>query len=298
MSPAGRAADPIPGLHTTRTGRATGRANVRHVYPVFVGASLVESRGDYRFRPHRHSGYEVIVVKRGVYRAELNGEPFSLARGQGLVAKPGDLHEDSCRPPLVYFAVHFDLASGLESDPNPPALFASGAPAAMQAFRMDERRAWPLVRRIQDESHAPDELSAHVQDALLLEFFWLLVRALPREAVSGTFLDISSTVAFPAQLARVFRANLARPLDLPEMARLMGTSESTLSHKCRKLLGVTPAKAFLRCRMERAATLLANTSLTVKEVAFHLGFEDPFAFSRAFRRQFGRAPSEFREAKG
>jgi len=268
------------------------------VFPVFGSISLVESRGEHEFRPHRHDGYEVIVVRRGVYRAELGGQSFRLTRGQGLVAKPGDTHRDFCQPPLVYFAVNFELSSGLEGDPARPGLFAPGVTPAMQIFRMDERRAWPLVRQILDESQAPDELTAHVQDALLLTFFWRLVRALPREAVSEAFLDLSSSRAFPAQLQRVFRANLSRPLDLPGMARLMGVSESSLSHKCRRLLGVTPAKAFLRCRMERAAMLLASTSLAVKEVAFELGFEDPFAFSRAFRRHFGKSPSEGRWARG
>ena len=286
--------DDRSGLRVTSAGRAAGRANARRVYPVFNRASLTESRGEYRFLPHRHPGYEVIVVKRGVYRAGLNGERFALRPGQGLVAKPGDLHEDLCRPPLVYFAVNFELSSGLEGEPESPALFAPGVAPGLQIFRMDEHRAWPLVRRIGEESRAPDELSAHVQDALLLEFFWMLLRALPREGISELFLDISLSQAFPAQLMRVFRANLATPLDLPEMARLMGTSESTLSHKCRRLLGVSPARAFLRCRMERAAALLTSTSLAVKEVAFQLGFEDQFAFSRAFRRQFGKAPSEMR----
>ena len=285
------------GLRVTSAGRAAGRANARRVYPVFNRASLTESRGEYRFLPHRHPGYEVIVVKRGVYRAGLNGERFALRPGQGLVAKPGDLHEDLCRPPLVYFAVGFELVSDLEAAPEPPALFAPAVAPAMQLFRVDLATAWPLVRRIQEEAGRPDEFSAHVQDALLLEFFWMLLRALPREGISELFLDISLSQAFPAQLMRVFRANLSRALDLAEMARLLGTSRSTLSHKCRSLLGVTPARAFNRCRMERAAQLLRNTSLRVKEVAFRLGFEDQFAFSRAFRRHFGRAPSDLREGK-
>jgi AraC-like DNA-binding protein len=292
-----RSADDRSGLRVTSAGRAAGRTNARRVYPVFNRAALTESRGEYHFRPHRHPGYEVIVVRRGVYRAGLNGEPFALRPGQGLVAKPGDLHEDICRPPLVYFAVGFELVSDLEAAPEPPALFAPGVAPSLQVFRVDLTSAWPLVRRIQEEAGRPDEFSAHVQDALLLEFFWMLLRALPREAVSDLFLDLSLSQAFPAQLMRVFRANLSRSLNLAEMARLMGISRSTLSHKCRSLLGVSPARAFNRCRMERGAQLLCNTSLQVKEVAFRLGFEDQFAFSRAFRRHFGQSPSDLREER-
>ena len=175
-----------------------------------------------------------------------------------------------------------------------PALFAESVPAELQRFRADRKVIQPLIRRIRWEAEHPDALSAHVQDALLAQFFWHLVRALPPDAVSEAFLDLSSRKAFPTQLMRVFRSNISRSLGLGEMARLMGISESSLSHKCKLMLGVSPARAFLRCRLEWARQLLRNTSMMVKEVAFAAGIQDPYVFSRAFARHFKCAPSDCR----
>jgi AraC-like DNA-binding protein len=53
-----------------------------------------------------------------------------------------------------------------------------------------------------------------------------------------------------------------------------------------------------RRRLERAATLLADpgSRTTVTEVAASVGFDGPSSFSRAFRREFGRSPTEARRA--
>ena len=281
-------------LRTRSVPRATGRDDVRRITPVFSRIGINESTGDYEFGKHVHPNYEVILVDRGVYRCAVNGRELELHEGEGVVVKPGDEHRDFCKPPLVYLAVGFTLEPDLARSGSAPGLFAPDVEPELQRFAMDRAVVRPIFAAIQAEADEPDALSAHLQDALLLQFFWRLVRALPDEAVSSAFLDITYRQAFPAQLMRVFRSNLGRSLSLREMAELMGISESSLSHKCKSVLGTSPAKAFMKAKLERAMQLLKNTSLLVKEVAHELGFEDQYAFTRAFTREFGKSPTACR----
>lgn len=46
--------------------------------------------------------------------------------------------------------------------------------------------------------------------------------------------------------------------------------------------------------MERAAQMLEREPLTVREVAKRVGYRQPAQFAKAFRRQIGYAPSEYR----
>ena len=50
--------------------------------------------------------------------------------------------------------------------------------------------------------------------------------------------------------------------------------------------------------MDRAAELLERRSVTVREVARRVGYRQPAQFAKAFRRQHGVAPSDFRAARG
>lgn len=282
-------------IDTTNVQRAPGRAESPRIAPVFTRMGIINVTGDYIFRPHRHPQYEVILVDRGRYECKVNGQEFTLGRNEVVVVKPGDWHEDFCNPPLRYFGLTFHLQPDLDEASGAPRLFADNVAPEMQIFRMKDRTIWRLVRRLQEESDRPDPFSAHVQDAVLLEFFWHMVRALPREAVSDQFLDLSLQQVFPAQLMRMFRTNITKPLSIVEMAERMGMSESSLAHKCKAMLGVSPARAFLKARLERAATLLRTTSMLAKEIAPMVGFDDPYVFSRAFKRLHGVSPDHYRK---
>jgi AraC-like DNA-binding protein len=59
----------------------------------------------------------------------------------------------------------------------------------------------------------------------------------------------------------------------------------------RSTFGLTPHEYMLRRRMDLARHLLGDPALRVAEVAEAVGYDNPFYFSRVFRRHFGFPPS-------
>jgi AraC-like DNA-binding protein len=51
-----------------------------------------------------------------------------------------------------------------------------------------------------------------------------------------------------------------------------------------------------RCRLHRASRLLRESDLTLALIADHLGYESEVAFSKAFKRQLGAPPGQYRSA--
>jgi AraC-like DNA-binding protein len=49
--------------------------------------------------------------------------------------------------------------------------------------------------------------------------------------------------------------------------------------------------------MQRAAEMLVGRGLTVREVAFRVGYRQPAQFAKAFRRHHGASPSDFRATR-
>src|SRR5262245_22383266 len=84
---------------------------------------------------------------------------------------------------------------------------------------------------------------------------------------------------------------------LDHVANMLGVSARTLQRQLRE--EATSFETVLtELRKEMAPSLLRDGRLAVSEVAFLLGYEDPSAFQRAFRRWFGRSPRDFRNSRG
>ena len=77
------------------------------------------------------------------------------------------------------------------------------------------------------------------------------------------------------------------------VARTMGLSRQTLYRRL-KAEGVTFEGLLDRVRHRLALKLIRDEGLAVKEAAWRLGFSDPSAFSRAFKRWTGKSPRDLR----
>ena len=79
------------------------------------------------------------------------------------------------------------------------------------------------------------------------------------------------------------------------VARKLGFTYETFRKKFRAAMGFSPGCFHLDSRIDRAAALLHQGRLTVKEIAAELQFCDEFYFSRCFKRRFGQSPRAFRQ---
>ncbi len=82
--------------------------------------------------------------------------------------------------------------------------------------------------------------------------------------------------------------------DQIDLARKLGMSERTLQRRL-KDEGTTFAALVDEVRTDLAKMYLADDKLAVFEVAFLLGYSEPSAFNRAFKRWLGTSPSEYRQ---
>lgn len=88
----------------------------------------------------------------------------------------------------------------------------------------------------------------------------------------------------------------AAHFDLEELARKANLSASHLRHLFKSETGFTPARFVKQVRLEQAAHLLGTTFLSVKEVMNRVGITNESYFSREFKKVYGVAPGEFRNA--
>ena len=91
---------------------------------------------------------------------------------------------------------------------------------------------------------------------------------------------------------RVVEENYTSPISLDELAYLSGRSLSSFKREFQDIYGESPARWFREKRLSKAQEMLRSSSLSVADVAYSLGFENPTHFSRIFKQQYGYAPSQ------
>ncbi|MFC4120523.1 AraC family transcriptional regulator [Nonomuraea zeae] len=93
---------------------------------------------------------------------------------------------------------------------------------------------------------------------------------------------------------RLLHEDPAHRWTVASLAAKVGMSRAAFAQRFTALAGRPPLGYLTDWRMTLAADLLRDTRQTVAEVARRVGYEDPFAFSVAFKRARGRTPSAWR----
>ena len=135
----------------------------------------------------------------------------------------------------------------------------------------------------------------------------LVVRMNARKSVSCAaaliyriLLEVSacSRKTFPSELGEILRyldEHVSDPLTLPQMSKELHLSVMRLQTLFRKHFRLSPTHYFRQLKMKKAALLLQDTGLSIKEIGQMTGYNSGLTFAREFRKNYGMKPSEFRK---
>ena len=104
---------------------------------------------------------------------------------------------------------------------------------------------------------------------------------------------------FSAQLLETIQKLYKDPeLDVYKLADALGMSRAMLNEKIQEGFGLSIAQFIRTYRLNVAKEMLSNgtnTDMTVSEIAYEVGFNDPKYFTRCFAKEFGATPSEMQK---
>ncbi|MDQ1913882.1 AraC family transcriptional regulator [Paenibacillus sp. GD4] len=107
-----------------------------------------------------------------------------------------------------------------------------------------------------------------------------------RRRASNTTLWVQSAKEFIDQ-------HYTEKLQVENLAEMFGLHRSHFTTAFTKITGLSPMQYIHRLRMELGAKLLQTTNLSVTEIALSTGYPELYSFSRAFKRYYGTAPTEY-----
>ena len=239
----------------------------------------------YSWGPGIRDHYLIHFVKngRGVY--VVRGRTYSLSAGDLFLAEPGaEIQYTADRDdPWTYCWVGFH---GLEAKSLVSATeFSDGSPVKQCG---GEKTPYRLLMDIYNERGSEPHETLRMTGRLYLFIAWLSQHEKAKGALKERYgvEHVRRACAFIAN-------NFASPITVEEVASHVGVCRSRLYRAFRDHMDTTPSQYLTRFRMQQACHLLSKTNLSVKAVAYSVGFEDPLHFSRRFKEILGVSPSEY-----
>ena len=98
------------------------------------------------------------------------------------------------------------------------------------------------------------------------------------------------------QVMSAVHANPADDWSVERLGQLVNMSRSSFSNRFTELAKMTPLQYVIFVRLQKACSLLLETSAALVSIAESVGYQSEAAFSQAFKKQYGMRPGEFRRA--
>ena len=107
-------------------------------------------------------------------------------------------------------------------------------------------------------------------------------------------LPMKSKDRLVIRMLAIMQNALEDPVPIKDIARQLGCSQKKIETRVMAELGTTPQALYRRLRLNLARKLATETQQSIAEIASRCGYENSSAMTRAFRSEFGRTPTAFR----
>ncbi len=248
-----------------------------------------QARYHYREREQGANAHILILCVQGAGWYEIGGQRRDLHASQALLLPRGVPHiygADETDPWSIHW-VHF---KGTQGD-----YFAYQLPDNEYTLAIDPSTMAALERQF--EECYDSFVGGFVQHRLiycaqilhhLLGGLFFNNSAFSPTLRTSRFRSLEPTFTFLQQ-------NIARLLTLSDMAEHANLSNSHFSHLFKQQTGYAPVDYFIHLKMQWACSLLSLTHKTVAQIACEIGYDDPYYFSRLFKKVIGVSPRGYRE---
>lgn len=260
----------------------------RMLYPTRIGY-FPSAVGHAILRPKGIPDHLLIHCQAGKGRGWVDQQEFTLQPGEVVILKAGKAHgyEADESEPWSIIWIHF--RGKLALDYMDEVFAAKEHPVIrmrnFQRLREDFEVIYGLT---QGQYSDPTLLNLHTS---LARFLSLMAHG-RREQLPGA-RDRSERID---NVIRFLRNNLHRSISISEMAAVAHWTPNHFATLFREQLQETPGSFFLNLKMQYACELLLQPGESVGSVAEALGYQDPFYFSRSFKRCFQVSPRQYQQA--
>lgn len=259
---------------------ATAHARELYFYPVLCGHYFCDTQ--YEVRREYYENPLLLFVRNGTLCIQYDKQTY--------LAEKGDIVLIDCDRPHCYMAqqnveflyLHFD---GCYSHALVRDIIADTPVLRKEENILVGERLYSMVQSFR-RSGIEHEVNSSMQIYQLL-----MLLAMPPERMTPQENQINQTVAY-------IRSHVGKIITLQQLADMAHLSASHYSHEFKRQTGFSPMEYVINTRVEKAKMLLLQTTLSVTDIAYEVGYEGSISLSNLFMKKVGCSPREYRRSNG
>ncbi len=260
--------------------------------PVLMYTGHVNCRGgDYFIRAHSHELFTELVLMTGGHAAfTINGEPYTVKAGDLILFGRGIEHEELYPQHAggeTYYCAALRLftpemeARAAERIRQQPVLHTGPLYDRMVTLM---EGVYSECRDARDDTALICEGYLRVISAYLLRLLGLADGKRPEESGSPIISEVKSYID----------NHFTESLQLKDIAGAHYISRFYLSHIFKEETGYSPIHYLIGRRIEEAKRLLADTQMSIQDIAQYVGYDNPSHFNSLFKRETGMSAAAYR----
>lgn len=248
---------------------------------------------------HQHSFYEIFFFLSGNANYIIEGKNYALRPGDILLTNSSDIHRPDIRPGRPYERIVIWLADDFFGHlrefygEDLTCCFADASLKNYRLIRPDSQNILRLKRlcgQISEAKHSREMGSSALASAYLTEFLVHVSRAY-YDTPDSIKHDVTENEKINQVLSYI-NENLTEDMSLDSLAARFYTSKYYLSRQFKQFTGLSLYQYIMKKRLISARNLLRDGT-PVMETCLQCGFGDYSNFLKAFKREFGKTPSNF-----
>jgi AraC family transcriptional regulator, transcriptional activator of pobA len=250
---------------------------------------------DYSYinRARRIMRYVLVYCSSGKLDITIDEQTFALTPGEVITITSGQFHCIRRSSEAKGFLLEFTLDFFCKNDKDIELIFHNGLFchfAMNEVIRVESSFVETQLGIIQEElRRQPYQYLISVHSRIEL----ILVDLNRAKVNCGD--EIWKPDALFLKFLEAVRNNFEHGYPLSQFANMLGTTELKLNELAKLHAGKTAQNVIYGLIASEAKRLLLYEDLSIKEIAYRLGFNDPFYFSNFFKKQTKLSPKQYRE---
>ena len=265
-------------------------------YPIFIFSGRMSDEQTRYVPKHKHETYsEIMYICSGEHVFYIDNVKYTAKEGDIVIFNKGIYHEEYYNSVSGFEMFYCGIGNvSLEGFNDLWVIPSDIKPVFSALSYMDRIRS--LMAELYQEGCSRATGYDHICNNLLANLIVLIVRIINEQYnILRPSSNISQSLILTKKIKEYINSNYSRRLSLDRLAAELHVSLYYLAHVFKKETGNTPIQYYISRRIDEAKRLLMSTEMSVHEIAFNIGYENPNHFYLPFKKATGYTPEEYRK---